>query len=64
MEKAILVEGTENFDEEVRMSKLVVAVLMAVLITGATLYVIGAQIVPATGLAGNQTRAQINDAFQ
>ncbi|MBP1156036.1 MULTISPECIES: hypothetical protein [unclassified Paenibacillus] len=46
------------------MSKLVVAVLMAVLLTGATLYVIGAQIVPATGSAGNQTRVQINNAFQ
>lgn len=46
------------------MSKIVVAVLMAVLLSGATLYVLGTQIVPATGSAGNQTRAQIHNAFQ
>ncbi|MGF9710908.1 MULTISPECIES: hypothetical protein [Paenibacillus] len=46
------------------MSKIIVAVLMAVLLSGAALYVLGAQIVPAAGSAGNQTKAQIHDAFQ
>lgn len=46
------------------MSKIVIAMLMAVLLGGATLYVLGAQIVPATGTAGTKTNSQINHAFQ
>ncbi|MCP3774252.1 hypothetical protein NLX71_13195 [Paenibacillus sp. MZ04-78.2] len=46
------------------MSKIVIAMLMAVLLGGATLYVLGAQIVPAAGTAGAKTNTQINNAFQ
>lgn len=46
------------------MSKIVVAVLLAVLMGGAALYAIGAQMVPATGAAGTHTKNQINSAFQ
>lgn len=46
------------------MSKIVIAVLMSVLLAGATLYVIGTQMVPAAGTAGKQTSLQINNAFQ
>ncbi|ALS21604.1 hypothetical protein JCM16163A_06960 [Paenibacillus sp. YK5] len=59
-----LAEGAANSDKEAHMSKIIVAVLMAVLLSGAALYVLGAQIVPAAGSAGNQTKAQIHDAFQ
>lgn len=59
-----LAEGTANSAKEAYMSKIVVAVLMSVLLSGAALYVLGTQIVPAAGSAGNQTRAQIHNAFQ
>ncbi|MCZ8523488.1 MULTISPECIES: hypothetical protein [Paenibacillus] len=46
------------------MSKLIIAVLMAVLLGGSTLYVVGGQLVPAVGTAGATTRSNIVDAFQ
>lgn len=45
------------------MTKLVVALLMTVLMAGASIYVVGTQIVPATGTAGTTQRTQIQTAF-
>jgi len=45
------------------MGKLVVTLVLAVLILGAALYAVGAQIVPAAGEAGRTTAEQIAEAF-
>jgi hypothetical protein len=47
-----------------KMGKLVVTILIAVLLGGAALYAVGSQLVPATGTAGTNTKGKINTAFQ
>ena len=45
------------------MGKLVTTLVLAVLILGAALYVVGELIVPAAGEAGRSTAEQIAEAF-
>ncbi|WP_201305395.1 hypothetical protein [Paenibacillus puerhi] len=46
------------------MSKLVIAILLAVLLGGTVLYVVGGQLAPAAGSAGSRTQLRIQDAFE
>jgi hypothetical protein len=45
------------------MSKLVVAIIFCVLVAGATIYVMAAKILPATGGAGTNVSTTIQNSF-
>ena len=45
------------------MSKLLVVIIFSVLIVGATIYVMAAKILPATGGAGTNVSATIQNSF-